>query len=224
MTAGLKERIEGIQSRIRSACERVEREPQSVRLIAVSKMQPADLVATAYELGVRDFGENYIQELVSKTTALAHLTQARWHCIGPLQSNKIGKALQAASVIHTLDSRRHVEEVERRARTLGIRVECFIAVNVGAEDQKSGASESDLADLVAFTREQQAIELVGLMTIPPQAPSAEETRPYFRRLRELGQAHGLSRLSMGMSSDFEVAIEEGATDVRVGTSLFGSRS
>lgn len=218
-----QDRLLSIRARVEAACARAGRSPESVRLVAVSKLKPPSAIEAAHALGLRDFGENYVKELVAKREALPGLDGARWHLIGHLQTNKVGKAIRAAQVIHTLDSVRLVQEVDRRAREAGLCVEGFIEVNLGNESQKGGVAEADLAQLIDAAREAAGVELVGLMVIPPVTADAEQARPYFRRLRELARRHGLPRLSMGMSQDFEVAIEEGATDVRIGTSLFGSR-
>jgi pyridoxal phosphate enzyme (YggS family) len=219
----LEDRLNAVRTRIAFACERAGRSPSSVRLVAVSKKKPASDVERAHALGLRDFGENYVQELAAKREALSHRADVRWHFIGHLQSNKVKKAIQVAHAIHTLDSSRIVQEVDRRAAELGIRIEGFIEVNLGEETQKGGVRPDGLDEVVEAARAASAIDLVGLMAIPPASDEPETTRPLFRRLRELAEARGLERLSMGMRDDFEVAIEEGATEIRVGTVLFGPR-
>jgi PLP dependent protein len=223
VTETLAHTYEALLIRARRACERVQRDPAELRFIAVSKHQPVALIEAAYEAGCRDFGENYVQELVEKRAALSHLSDVRWHLIGHLQRNKVRLALSALHCIHTLDSERLVREVAQRALDRGLEVEAFVEVNVAGEAQKHGCREEELPALVALIRESPSLKLCGLMTIPPQTDDAETGRTYFRALRNLAARQSLPRLSMGMSSDFEVAIEEGATDVRVGTALFGTR-
>jgi PLP dependent protein len=223
VTADLEINARSIRARIEAACERAKRAPTSVKLLAVSKTKPSSDVERAYALGLRDFGENYVQELVVKRAALEHLTEARWHLIGHLQSNKVAKAVTVAHVIHTIDSIKRAQEIDRRALAARVTVEGFIEVNVGEEPQKAGAKPSELPDLVAALRDLGNVTLLGLMAIPPERSDAEASRSHFRRLRELASGFELGRLSMGMSHDFEVAIEEGATDVRVGSALFGAR-
>lgn len=223
MTLDLEARYRSVQSRIAAACERARRPLSSVRLLAVSKTKPSSDIERAYALGLRDFGENYVQELVTKRGELEHLDEAHWHLIGHLQSNKVAKAVSAAHVIHTIDSISRAREIERRAKAAGVHLEGFIEVNLAGEAQKSGAQVTELAALVTEARALEHVRLVGLMAIPPETSDPELTRPHFRRLRLLAADFELERLSMGMSHDFEVAIEEGATDVRVGTALFGSR-
>lgn len=220
----LESRFRAVQDRVAAACARAGRDVTSVRLLAVSKKQPASAIARIHALGQRDFGENYVQELLHKRAELAHLPELRLHLIGHLQGNKVSKAVTAANCIHTLDSAKLVRDVARHASALGVVVEAFIEVNVAGEAQKSGAPPSELPALVAAAQEASAIDLLGLMAIPPFSEDPEATRPHFRTLAELARRHGLPRLSMGMSHDFEIAIEEGATDVRVGTALFGERT
>jgi pyridoxal phosphate enzyme (YggS family) len=223
MSTTLESRFAQVRARIRRACERAGRDPSSVRLLAVSKKKPATEIEAAYALGQHDFGENYVQELVQKRTLLAHLSDLRLHLIGHLQSNKAGKVVPVADCIQTLDSVKLVREVERHASAAARVVQAFIEVNVAGEAQKSGVRVSDLHEVVSAAREATSVELLGLMAIPPWNDDPEATRPHFRALGELARSFDLSRLSMGMSHDFEAAIEEGATDVRVGTALFGER-
>lgn len=213
------ERLGDVRARVARAAERAQRDPASVRLLAVSKTQPALAVREAYDAGQRAFGENYVQELVDKSLALSSLDDLEWHFIGHLQRNKVKEVLRANAVVHTLDSVRLADEIARRSSA---RVTVFLQVNVAREPQKSGVLPEELATLVAHVRGLDALDLRGLMTIPPDA-EPEDARPHFRALRALAVEHGLSELSMGMSADLEVAIEEGATIVRVGTAIFGAR-
>lgn len=219
----LEANLRAIATRIEHACARVGRDPTALRVIAVSKRQPSQAIADAYDLGLRDFGENYVQELQQKHHDLERYPDIRWHMIGRLQRNKARHVVRSAQVLHTLDSVELVEEVNRRALGDGVKIEAFVAVNVASEEQKSGCDWTALPELVAAARSSAGIQLLGLMAIPPAADDAEVTRAHFVRLREAAEGLHLPRLSMGMSSDFEVAIEEGATDVRIGSALFGAR-
>jgi PLP dependent protein len=223
VTTPLETRYRALLERIDAACGRAKRDPASVRLLAVSKTKPAGDIELAHRLGLVHFGENYVQELVGKRAELAHLPDLRWHLIGHLQSNKIAKAVSVAHAIHTIDSLKRLQEIDRRASAAGVIIDGSIEVNVGREPQKAGVLEPELAEVIAAAREAECVRLRGLMAIPPESEDPEQARPHFRRLRELGELHGVGGLSMGMSHDFEVAIEEGATDVRVGSALFGPR-
>jgi PLP dependent protein len=221
-----EQRLRNVQDRIASAATRAGRSPSDVRLLAVSKRYPASDIRTAYALGVRDFGENYVQELVQKREELADLTELRFHLIGHLQRNKARHVVRAADAIHTLDNLATIAECDRRAQDVGRKLEVFIQVNLAGEAQKDGCAKELLPEIIDALLRTTHLSLQGLMTIPPASDDAEQTRRYFRELRELQHTLpvALPRLSMGMSSDFEVAIEEGATDVRVGTALFGART
>lgn len=219
-------RLADVRARVARAAERAKRDPASVKLLAVSKTQPALAVREAYDAGQRLFGENYVQELSEKSLALAALPGLEWHFIGHLQRNKVKDVLRASAVneaglvIHTVDSTRLADEFARRSADAKVRV--LLQVNVAREPQKSGVLPEGLAALVAHVRALPSLELRGLMTIPPD-DTPEAARPHFRALRALSEEHGLDELSMGMSADLEVAIEEGATIVRVGTAIFGAR-
>jgi len=219
----LRERIEEVEERIRSACERAGRRREEVTLLAVTKVFPASAICEAYALGLREFGENYVQEFEGKSAAVAGLEGARFHLIGHLQSNKTKAAAGLFDVIQTVDSarlaRRLSEAPERRANP----IEVLIEVKLSQEQAKSGAGPEELPALIDAIRACPRLRLTGLMTMPPWSDDPEPSRPYFRRLRELAMQFGLLGLSMGMSHDLEVAIEEGATLVRVGTALFGRR-
>ncbi len=224
----LKQRLETVESRIAAAAARAHRSRSDIQLIAVTKKFPAAVIREAFELGLRDFGENYVQEFEEKRLELAGLLDsARYHFIGHLQSNKAKKAAEIFDVIHTVDSaklaRRLNTELDAAPARAGLDV--LIEVKLSDEPAKAGAAPGDVAALVEAIRGCPRLRLLGLMTMPPWSDDAEKSRPYFARLRELAEQNGLqgSSLSMGMSHDLEVAIEEGATMVRVGTALFGPR-
>ncbi len=223
---GLAQRFAAVRRHIEEACRRTGRDPQHITLVAVSKLQPAEAVAAALALGHRDFGENYAQELRDKALALAEFSLApapRWHFIGPLQRNKVRLVAGRASLIHTVDSVPLMQAIAARVGAQGPQ-DCLIQVNVGAEQQKAGCSEQELPVLLdAMAGSGGTVRCLGLMCIPPASEDPEQSRPYFRRLRLLAEQSGLRELSMGMSHDFAVAIEEGATILRIGTALFGPR-
>jgi len=215
----LRERLDRVEERIQSAVKRAGRQRSDVTLIAVTKKFPAEVTCQAYELGHRYFGENYVQEFEAKLPALAGLTGAEFHLIGHLQSNKAGSAAQLFQTIETVDS----ERLARRLDQTGRAIEVMIEVKLSEEDAKAGAAPETVPGLVEAIRACPNLRLTGLMTMPPWSDDPERTRPYFRRLAALARACGLTKLSMGMSHDFEAAIEEGATHIRVGTALFGPR-
>jgi pyridoxal phosphate enzyme (YggS family) len=215
--------LAAVRLRIQHACERAERAVDSVQLLAVSKYQPLAAMREAYALGQRAFGENYVQELAGKAAALADLPDLRWHLIGRLQRNKAKDAVTIGCSVQTLDSLRLAEALAARALDAGRVLQVFLQVNIANEPQKAGVAPAELAQLATAVRALPALALQGLMVIPRADGSPEETRAAFRRVRELGQKLGLPQLSMGMSHDLELAIEEGATLVRVGTAIFGAR-
>ncbi len=215
----LKERLERVEERIQAAARRAGRERSDITLVAVTKKFPAEVVCEAYSLGMRVFGENYVQEFEDKRPALGALAEAQFHLIGHLQSNKARVAADLFHVIQTIDS----EKLARRLDGMGKRLEVMIEVKLSAEESKAGASPEELSKLIDGIRACPNLALTGLMTMPPWNDDQEITRPYFRRLAELARQHGLEKLSMGMSHDLEAAIEEGATLIRVGTALFGPR-
>ncbi len=219
----IAERLAGVRERIASACRTARREPASVRLIAVSKRHPVAAIRAAYAAGQRDFGENYVQELAEKADALVDLPELRLRLIGRLQRNKCKDVVRVQAGVDTVDSLRVARALAERAAATGCTVPVLVQVNIGDEPQKAGAPISEVAELVAAIRAMPALTLNGLMAIAPATERPDEARPFFRRLRELAQTHGLPELSMGMSDDLEVAIEEGATMVRVGTAIFGPR-
>jgi pyridoxal phosphate enzyme (YggS family) len=221
----LEERLTIVQARIGAAAYKVGRDSSSIRLVLASKMQSSEAIRAAYEAGARDFGENYVQEAIAKRAELAGLTDIRWHLIGHLQTNKAKTAASAFALIHSVDSSRLAEALSRAQPSP--RVHALIEVNLGGEASKTGVAPEEVAAILDAAHEK--IEIDGLMTIPPPARSAEAARPYFARLRGLRDVlatqsgYALSELSMGMTDDFEVAIEEGATMVRIGRAAFGER-
>lgn len=226
--AGIAARIEAVRERVAAAARRSGRAPSAVTLIAVSKTFGAAEIAAAYDAGQRHFGENYIQEFEAKRLELAAFrpdvaSGATFHFIGHLQTNKVAQAVALFPVVHGVDSARAFEQLSRRVAPGGC-VHCFLEVNLAGEPGKSGAWPGAVPVIVDRVRALPAIDLIGLMAVPPRVAVADDARPYFRQLRALAQASGLTALSMGMSDDFEAAIEEGATHVRVGRAIFGERS
>ena len=219
--SAVADNLAAIRTRIESACRRAGRSPADVSLVAVSKLQPAALVREAYAAGQRDFGENYAQELRDKAAELSDLPDIRWHAIGPLQSNKAKYVAAGAFAFHALDRLEVARELSRRRRDAPLR--CFLEINLAAEETKGGVSGADAPRLADAVRALPNLQLVGLMALPPPSPDAESSRPYFRMLRELGARIGVPELSMGTTFDYEIAVEEGATCVRVGTAIFGER-
>jgi len=211
---GVRQRLCEVRERMERACARAGRDPSSVTLIAVTKVFPASVIREAYEVG-----ENYVQEFESKAPEVQDLPDARFHLIGHLQSNKAKRAAELFSVIQTVDSAKLARRLDEAGRPLDMMLE----VKLSSEDAKSGAEPAELPRLIDAVRAMKNLRLIGLMTMPPWSDDAEPSRPYFRRLHELAVQFGLPNLSMGMSHDFEVAIEEGATHIRVGTALFGKR-
>jgi pyridoxal phosphate enzyme (YggS family) len=217
---GIAANVAGIEARIAAACARAGRRPEEVTLVAVSKTQPAAAVDAAIAAGIAEVGENKVQEARDKQPEVRGA--ARWHLIGHLQSNKAKDAVRLFDLIHTVDSLELAEKLARAAEAAGKRQEVLLQVNVGGEAQKSGIAPEGVEALANGVQGLQSLHLRGLMTIPPVG-SAEDTRRYFTRLRGIRDTLGLEHLSMGMSEDFEVAIEEGATIVRVGRAIFGAR-
>jgi pyridoxal phosphate enzyme (YggS family) len=211
--------VEAVRERMARAAERARRDPAQILLLAVTKVFPAAAIREAYALGLREFGENYVQEFEGKAEEVRDLAEARFHLIGHLQSNKSRRAVELFDVIQTVDS----AKLALRLNEGGKAVDVMLEVKLSGETAKSGAPPEELPELVAAVRGCANLRLRGLMTMPPWSEDAEKSRPYFRRLRELAERHELPELSMGMTNDFEVAIEEGATCVRVGTALFGKR-
>jgi pyridoxal phosphate enzyme (YggS family) len=220
-TTTISERLSAVRSRIAAACERAGRAPADVTLVAVTKTHPIEVISEAVEAGLTDLGENRAQEFVPKAEAATAIgLSPRWHFIGHLQRNKVRQVLPHTAVLHSVDSERLISEIERRAtRPLA----CYLEVNVSGEASKAGIAPDALPSLLRAASEATNVELAGLMTVAPRVDDPEQVRPVFQRLRELAQSHGLAGLSMGMTDDYAVAIEEGATVVRVGRAIFGDR-
>ena len=224
--SGVAARLELIRARLRAAAEQAGRDPSSVRLLAVSKGQPSELLREAYAAGQRDFGENYVQELAKKAEELADLPELRLHMIGHLQRNKAKVVVRHAAAVDAVDSLELALELDKRVAE-GQTLPVLVEVSIAGEAQKSGVAPSELGALLERIDSCPRLRAVGLMCVPPESDDPEHARPFFRSLRELRDRHGgaarLPELSMGMSADFEIAIAEGSTTVRVGTAIFGAR-
>jgi pyridoxal phosphate enzyme (YggS family) len=224
----LAENFVAIQQRIRAACDRSDREPNSITLLAVTKSQPPEVVKAAAELGLNFFGENKIQEAKAKIPLCPGKT--RWHFIGHLQSNKCRDAVELFEVIQSVDSLSLAQEINKRCEQAAKRMPVLLEVNVAGEASKFGYKPEKLLSELKEINSLPRLQINGLMTVPPYAAETEKTRPHFHRLRELKMecerilSAPLPHLSMGMSGDFETAIEEGATIIRIGTALFGPRT
>lgn len=224
----LASRLHQVEERIARAAERVGRDPREVLLVAVSKTHPAGAIVEAMAAGQRVFGENRVQEASDKS---GRVEGATWHLVGRLQRNKARRAVEVFSVIQSLDSDRLASVLDRLGLERGTPVDVFVEVDLAGEETKGGIAESELPAFLDLLVERRGLAVRGLMAIPPFFENPEHARPYFRRLRAIAEREaarkrpniGLGQLSMGMSGDFEVAIEEGATIVRVGTAIFGSR-
>ena len=230
LVARIAHRLAEVRRRIVEASNAAGRDPSAVRLVAASKGQPVEAIRAAWDHGQHDFGENYVQELTNKAAQLRELEGPgglRWHAIGRLQRNKVRDVLRIASVIHAVDRAELAREINRRVAAEGRHAEVLVEVNLGAETSKGGCAPKDLGPLLEDIADCVHLTVRGLMTIPPATDTSEEARRFFSALRELRDRHGgapvLPELSMGMSHDFEVAIAEGATLVRVGTAIFGAR-
>jgi pyridoxal phosphate enzyme (YggS family) len=219
--------VAAVRGRVERAAEAAGRDAGSIRIVAVSKRQPASAVREAHGLGLRSFGENYAQELVAKAGETADLADIEWHMIGHLQTNKARLVAPVAAMVHSIDSVHVAAELGKRASKLDRVIRVLIEVNVAKDAAKTGCSPSELASVIDAVRASAGLELRGLMTMPPYADDPSHSRPFFAGLRALRTLHGgadaLPELSMGMSHDLEVAIAEGATMVRVGTAIFGER-
>jgi PLP dependent protein len=215
----LKQRLEAVEERIHAACQRSGRNRSDITLVAVTKVFPASVIGEAYDVGLRHFGENYVQEFGDKLPQLGPMPEARFHLIGHLQSNKAKPAADLFDVIQTVDT----SKLARRLDAIGKKLEVMIEVKLSPEEAKAGADPAIVPELMEAIRGCPNLRLAGLMTMPPWSDEPELSRPYFRRLRDLEKSLGVGGLSMGMSHDFEAAIEEGATHIRVGTALFGKR-
>jgi pyridoxal phosphate enzyme (YggS family) len=218
-----------IQEQIANACRLANRSEAEVALMAVSKMHPAEAVLEAYAAGLRLFGENRVQEWQEKSVALAQLTDARFHLIGPLQSNKTTRAAELFDAIDAVDSLKIASRLNSAAQALSKQLPILIEVKLSHEESKHGISPAELPALLVGLAPLESLVPAGLMTVPPWSEDPEPARPYFRELRSLRDVSlaacpTLTQLSMGMSNDFAVAIEEGSTCIRIGTALFGKRS
>ena len=225
--------VASIQERMAAAARRSGRDLSDIALMAVSKTHPPERIREAYEAGLRLFGENRVQEFASKVVALQNLPDAEWHMIGHLQTNKAGKTVELFNAVDSVDSLKLADKLDAAAHALGKKLSVLIEINVGGEAAKSGIAPDSptLDELLIAAPRLESLQFRGLMTVPPFTDDPQAARAYFRKLRELRDnivARKLSSvsmdvLSMGMSHDFEVAIEEGATCVRVGTGIFGER-
>lgn len=230
MTESVSDRFGAVMSRVTAACERSGRDPSQVTLIGASKSQPLERMRAAWEAGLEIFGENRVQEALIKMDQLP--PEIEWHLIGPLQSNKARKVVPRFTAVHSIDRTKIATALDGEARKQGTRLQGFLEVNLGGESTKHGFEPDTLLDRAGPIGDLEGLEIVGLMAIPPFEPEIEQMRGWFRKLRQLRDelcsraewADCPGCLSMGMSNDFEVAVEEGATHIRVGTALFGPRS
>ena len=230
----ISENLAAVRDRIDKAARGSERSLEEIALMAVSKTQPAERIREAYSAGQRLFGENRVQEFSGKIDALRDLRDAEWHMIGHLQTNKTAKTAELFRAVDSVDSLKLAEKLDDAARKVGRKLDVLIEIKVGGEAAKSGVAPDSAAldELLMAAPRLEALVLHGLMTVPPFADDPEAARPYFRKLRELRDTIAarklpgvtMDQLSMGMSHDFEVAIEEGSTCVRVGTAIFGERA
>jgi len=226
----ITENVARVGERIASACRRCGRRPEDVKLLAISKTFPAESIRAAYQAGLRDFGENRVQEAQAKRPALSDLS-IMWHLVGHLQTNKAGTARELFHWVHSVDSFRLAQKLDQATRPGAGRLPVLLEVNLGGEESKAGIGEKELLPLAKQVSRLATLEVRGLMVIPPFFDDPAQVRPFFRRLRELGREIearnipnvSMRELSMGMSHDFEVAIEEGSTIIRVGTAIFGAR-
>ncbi len=229
----IRENIAAIQERIDAAARRARRRSEDIALMAVTKTHPAESIREAFAAGLRLFGENRVQEFAGKASALSDLPGVEWHMIGHLQTNKAGKTAELFSAVDSVDSLKLAEKLDAAARALNKQLGVLIEINIGGETAKSGVAPDsrEVEELLLAAPRFDALEFRGLMTVPPFGDNPEDARPYFRKLRELRDAIAARKLplirmevlSIGMSHDFEVAIEEGSTCVRVGTAIFGAR-
>lgn len=225
----IADNLDRIRDQIVSACRHAGRGESEVALMAVSKMHPVEAIQDAYRSGQRLFGENRVQEFQDKAPTVKALEGANFHLIGPLQSNKTARAAELFDAVDAVDSFRIATRLNSGAQALGHKLPILIEVKLSHEESKHGIAPEELPDLLAGLQPLESIVPYGLMTVPPWSSDSEAARPYFRELRRLRDASlvacpTLTQLSMGMSNDFAVAIEEGSTCVRVGTALFGKRS
>ena len=225
----ITENLEQVRKNIEEACRAVNRDPGEVTLISVSKTKPVSMLQEAYDAGSRDFGENKVQEIMDKYPQLP--SDIRWHMIGHLQRNKVKYVVGRAALIHSVDSVRLAEAIDQEAEKKGIVMPVLVEVNVASEESKFGVRVEECADFIENIAKMEHISVEGLMTIAPFVENAEDNRKYFAKLRELSvdiSAKNIDNvnmrdLSMGMTGDYQVAVQEGATMVRVGTGIFGER-
>lgn len=230
MDTYLKENFQSVEARIQAACDRAGRSRKEVTLIAVSKTKPVEMLQTIYDAGSRDFGENKVQEMCDKIELLP--TDIRWHMIGHLQTNKVKYIVGRVSLIHSVDSLHLAQEIEKQAAKLDVIVPILVEVNIAEEESKFGIHKEETISLVREVATLPHIRIQGLMTIAPYVENPEDNRAYFRGIKQLSvdiareniDNVSMDCLSMGMTGDYEVAIEEGATMVRVGTGIFGERN
>jgi pyridoxal phosphate enzyme (YggS family) len=227
MAETLRDRLLRVRDRIAATAARVGRDPSSITLVAVSKTMPVEVIREGLAAGITILGENRVQEARDKIASLPG--RATWHLVGHLQTNKAKLAVQLFEMVHSLDSLKLAEALDRHGQEAGNVVRCLVEVNLGGEESKSGTTEEGVRSLLEAAGRLTHLKIEGLMTIPPFLADPEQVRPYFRRLRNLrdklaGEGFHLADLSMGMTHDFEVAIEEGATMVRIGTAIFGART
>lgn len=220
--------LDRVRAEIATACQRAHRDPAEVILIAVSKVHPAEVILEAYAAGQRHFGENRVQEMQSKAEAVRTLTDADFHLIGPLQNNKTSRAAELFHSVDTLAEEKTARRLASAATALGRTLPVLIEVKLSHEEAKHGCAPADLPPFLELVSNLEGLALRGLMTVPPWSEDPELARPYFRQLRALRDLHRpafptLRELSIGMSNDFAVAIEEGSTAVRIGTAIFGRR-
>ena len=226
----LKDNLKNVEERVQAACDRAGRKREEVTLIAVSKTKPIEMLQEIYDEHIRDFGENKVQELCDKIEKMPK--DIKWHMIGHLQRNKVKYIAGQVALIHSVDSYRLAEEINIQAKKKNIIVPILVEVNIAHEDSKFGISEEDAVQLVEEIAELENVRIKGLMTIAPYVENAEDNRLYFRKIKDLSvdiatkniDNVSMEILSMGMTGDYEVAIEEGATMVRVGTGIFGERN
>lgn len=226
----LKDNYNEVLENVKRACDVAGRDVSEVKLIAVSKTKPVDMLKEVYDAGARDFGENKVQEIVAKEKEMP--SDINWHMIGHLQTNKVKQVIDKACLIHSVDSYRLAQEISLQAKKRGIVAQILVEVNIAEEESKFGISKEDAKELVRQIAELDNIKINGLMTIAPYVVSAEENRLYFRQIKQLSvdianeniDNVSMNELSMGMTGDYMVAIEEGATLVRVGTGIFGERN
>jgi len=212
-----------LEQRILAVCDRAGRKRDKITLIAVSKTQSVEIILQAYDLGIRDFGENRVQELLRKKDLLPQ--DIRWHLIGHLQSNKAKYIAGFIHYVHSIDSLETAKELSKRAMQHSRKINILLEVNVAAEESKEGIASSEISELSSLIfAEAASLNINGLMTVAPYEEHVEQVRPYFKELHKLCGEFGWQELSMGMSNDFEVAIEEGATMIRIGSLLFGERT